>query len=104
MNLKTERQHAKLRKKAKRGFRGYPLATMAYYGPTDQRASKLVVAIVPEEDADPNPMEKWFSEAGDVRRDSDITVAVLKFLEDNDVQSVIAADGIIGCPHEEGMD
>jgi hypothetical protein len=34
-----------LEKKAKRGFRGYPVATIAFYGPTADFASKVVVAI-----------------------------------------------------------
>jgi hypothetical protein len=44
-----------LPKKAERGFHGYPIATIAFYGPTDKLATKV-------------------------------------------------ADGIIGCPHEEGVD
>jgi len=31
-----------LTKKAKKGFRGYPVATVALYGPTDKKATKLV--------------------------------------------------------------
>lgn len=32
-----------LKKKAKAGFRGYPAGTVAFYGPDDQRASKVAV-------------------------------------------------------------
>lgn len=35
-----------LQKRMKRGFRGYPVATVAYYGPDDQYASKIVLGIV----------------------------------------------------------
>src|SRR5437016_2772647 len=35
----------------KRGLRGYPVATVALYGPDDTRATKLTVGIVPAEDA-----------------------------------------------------
>jgi hypothetical protein len=34
-----------LRKKAKRGFRGYPVATVAFYGPTADCATKVVASI-----------------------------------------------------------
>jgi hypothetical protein len=37
-----------LRRKAKQGFRGYPVATIAFYGPTDTLATKIVVSIVLE--------------------------------------------------------
>jgi len=36
-------------KKANRGFRGYPVATVAFYGPDDRRASKVAVGILPSE-------------------------------------------------------
>ena len=39
------RPDSPLKKKARRGFRGYPVATVAYYGPDDQRASKVAVGI-----------------------------------------------------------
>src|SRR5215207_9420376 len=41
-----EQARKRLTKKAKKGFRGYPVATVAFYGPDDRRASKLAVGIV----------------------------------------------------------
>jgi len=32
-------------KKTKKGFRGYPVATVAYYGPDNKRASKVEEGI-----------------------------------------------------------
>jgi hypothetical protein len=40
----------KLKKKAKQGLHGYPVATIAYYGPDDVRASKVSVGIILDED------------------------------------------------------
>ena len=51
-----------LRKKARRGFRAYPIATLAFYGPDDTRASKAVVAIVNAEGAQPSALQRWFTE------------------------------------------
>jgi hypothetical protein len=104
MSFKAQWQRDKLRKKAKKGFRGYPLATIAYYGPDDTRASKVVVAVVPSEGADPEPMQKWFSESGDVRNDEATLESIAAFLQDQTVKSIVAVDRIIGCPHEEGVD
>ncbi len=92
-----------LTKKAKKGFQGYPLATIAMYGPTDQKATKLVVGIVPRENADPDQMKKWYSE-DDVRKESDVFEEVLEFIRANGARTVGMADRIIGCPHEEGID
>jgi hypothetical protein len=48
-----ERARKRLRKRAKRGLRGYPVATVALYGPDETRATKLTVGIVPAADATP---------------------------------------------------
>jgi len=98
------RSTAWLRKKAKRGFRGYPIATVAFYGPTVERASKVVASIVASEGADPDPLQRWFSEDTDVRTDPVIGEQVIAFLAAHGALSVVVTDGIIGCPHEEGID
>src|SRR5919112_827276 len=40
----------RLGKKAKKGFRGYPVATIAFYGPDNRTATKVAVAIAAEQD------------------------------------------------------
>ena len=93
-----------LEKRARRGFRGYPVATLAFYGPNDQRASKVAVGIVPAEDAEPEALERWSAEDADVRRDSAIGEEILIFIRQHGAKSVVMPDRIIGCPHEEGTD
>ena len=84
---------------------GYPLGTIAYYGPDDHFASKVVVGIVlSEKDDEVAFMEKWFGTDTDVRSDLAIKSNILNFLEQHDVYRVAMADRIIGCPHEEGID
>jgi hypothetical protein len=93
-----------LKKKTRRRFRGYPIATIAFYGPDDTRASKAAVAIVNAEGADPSALQRWFAEGGDVRTDPAIATEILQFVRDHGAKSIIATDRIIGCPHEEGID
>jgi hypothetical protein len=93
-----------IRKKAKQGFRGYPVGTLAFYGPDASRASKLVAAIVPGPDAEPAAMRKWFAEDRNIRADRDAMEEVSAFLREHGALSVTTVDGIIGCPHEEGID
>ena len=66
-----QRNKSQLAKRAKRGFRGYPVATVAFYGPTAARASKVAVGIVVREGAAPDIMERWQSEERDLRFDED---------------------------------
>jgi len=91
-------------KKAKRGFRGFPLATLAVYGPTNLIATKIVVTIFLEKGAESHSMKRWFSEGTDIRNDETIRREIFEFLRENEVISISALDRLFGCPHEEGID
>ena len=103
MSYREERERERRRKQAKREARRFPIATVAYYGPDDQRASKLVVSVLRNED-DKAELRKWYSESGDVRTDPIIQEEVNRFLHANAPKKVVAVDRIWGCPHEEGID
>jgi hypothetical protein len=99
-----ERGPKRLAKKAKRGFRGYPVATVALYGPDDVTATKIAVGIVSAEGAEATELRRWLSDGADIRRDVQVTAEVLTFIEAEGALSVTMVDRIIGCPHEEGID
>jgi hypothetical protein len=80
------------------------MATIAFYGPTNELASKVVVAIIPKPDAEPVALEKWFSRGPDVRKDPLIVADILKMLAEYKALTVVISRGIVGCPHEEGID
>jgi hypothetical protein len=84
--------------------RAYPAATIAFYGPDNKRASKVVVGIVATENADPDPLRKWVSGSTDINDNKKIWDEIKEFLREHGVKRAIATDGIIGCPHEEGAD
>jgi hypothetical protein len=102
--MMKRRLRTPLTKKARKGFRGYPVATVAYYGPDAERASKVAVGIVLSEGEEPAELERWSSEENDVRADPTINEAILGFIRARGVRTVTMADRIIGCPHEEGVD
>ncbi len=90
--------------RARRDFRGYPIATVAFYGPDDRVATKTAVAIIPHEDAEVRDLERWHAHAGDVRDDEAIGAAALAFVKAHGARTLAMVDQIIGCPHEEGID
>jgi hypothetical protein len=98
------RSDSPLKRMARRGFRGYPVATVAFYGPDDDLASKVAVGIVECEGAKVSTLERWFANEQDVRTDTAIAGEILKFIQDHGVRSVSMTKTIIGCPHEEGID
>ena len=103
MSFKTQWYRDKFAKKRQKGFRGFPVATVAFYGPDDKRASKVAVSLIPSEDAEADVIERWFSEM-DARSDPAILEAILRFVEEQGAKTVASVNRIIGCPHEEGVD
>lgn len=104
MDRRAAQLKKRLAKRAKKGFRGYPVGTIACYGTDDRRATKLVVSIVEHDGAEPSEMRKWYGEDGDVRDTLEIMEETVGFLEQHGARSVVMPDRIIGCPHEEGID
>ncbi len=98
------RSDSSLKKKARRGFRGYSITTIAWYGPDDQRASKVAVGILISEGTEPVALQRWFAEERDIRRDYFVAEQIREFVTAHGVKSVAMSDQIIGCPHEEGKD
>ena len=94
----------RLKKRAGKAARGYPVASVAFYGPTDKVASKVVVGITAIEGADVEPLERWYSPDQDARKNPQVLKSVLHFLETHGVKSVVMPDRLLGCPHEEGKD
>jgi hypothetical protein len=96
----------RLSKLAGRGNQGYPVVTIAFYGPDDARASKLVISIVPSDNPDDELIEqkKWFSDSADLRHDGKLAREALDLIAKHGAKSVAMPATIIGCPHEEGTD
>jgi hypothetical protein len=105
MAAMIERARKRLSKRAKRGFRGWPLATVALYGPDDTMATKLTVGILPGEDAEATDLRRWLSkDLTDIRDNTRVAEEVLALTTEAGVKSVVMTGRIIGCPHEEGID
>jgi hypothetical protein len=66
-----------LDRKVKRGFRGYPVATVAFYGPTAETATKIAVGIFKEAN---DPFERWFSQESDIRLNTVIGEQIAAFI------------------------
>jgi hypothetical protein len=102
MKLRS-RSKNRLAKRSRKGFRGFPVATIAFYGPDNKRASKVAVGIISREGAEPE-LERWYSDDADLRFDLETGLEIQAYLKEHSVVSVSMVDRIIGCPHEEGID
>ncbi|TFH88872.1 hypothetical protein [Vibrio ouci] len=92
-----------LNKRVRKGNKGFPIATVAFYGKDNKTATKLVCAIIPYQGAEPEVIKKWFNET-DIRKSEIILNEVLTFIDENSAQTVGMVEEILGCPHEEGID
>ncbi len=101
--MKTNPPFHAIQKKAKRGFKGYPLATLMFYGPDDKRATKVSVGIILGEGQPVAEMRRW-SHPQDVRSDFGVAREIREFMTAAAVKSVVMTGQINGCPHEEGID
>lgn len=93
-----------LERLARKGFQGYPLGIIAFYGYNDQSASKAVIGIIKEAGGPPEHIRKWMSEKGDLRKDVPSIKELFRYIEAHNVQSVALTPGIYYCPHEPGVD
>jgi hypothetical protein len=78
-------------------------ATIAFYGPNDQLATKAVVGIL-DKRKELKEMRKWFSATSDLRDDATIRQEMVTFIKSHHVEHATATENVIGCPHEEGTD
>jgi hypothetical protein len=94
-----------LRKFRNRGDRGHPIATLAFYGPDDTKASKAVLGIQPDADTD-FELHKWFRDSpeADLRYDIKLQNTWIEIIRREGVRSLAMMEEIFGCPHEEGID
>lgn len=105
MSLKIRRHKEWLNKRIRRPKDDYPMATLAYYGPNDRLATKVVAALFLEEGGELQEMERWIGEDDiDIRHDDFVLEELVDWLKSTSIQRVVTIDRILGCPHEEGFD
>lgn len=92
-----------LKKKARIRSSGYPIGTIAYYGPTDKLATKVAVGIKGRYDK-LIEMKRWYTTEDDIRLSAEINEQIVGFLQQHEVHRVAIMDRLIGCPHEQGVD
>ena len=64
----------------------------------------MAVGIFLVEGGEPNLLERWLTDDIDTRMDPGVNEAIVHFLQQHGVKSVVSPDRILGCPHEEGTD
>lgn len=79
----------------------FPIGTIALYGPDDKTTTKIVAGAILEENAEAI-IERWVGT--DVTENPKIRKEIGEFFAKHGVESVVASEHNMGCPHEEGED
>lgn len=90
MNL--DKAKKRIAKQVKKGFDGYPLISLAYFGVTADCASKVEVTFLAEEGAE--AQVQTFSSNTDAREDETIQSVLVKIIERAEPKTVIEIAGV----------
>lgn len=82
----------RIAKQVRKGFHGYPLVSLEYFGKTPDSATEVVITFTMEEDA--APQKQTLASDGDARDDETIQSTLLKIIERADAKTVTEIDGI----------
>ena len=95
--MNVDKAKKRIAKQVKKGFHGYPLVSLEYFGKecfgrTPDLATKVVISFTTEEGAD--PQKQAFVSGGDAREDETIQSTLLKIIERAEAKTVTEIDGI----------
>ena len=90
--MHVDKARKRIAKQVKRGFHGYPLVSIEYFGKTPELATEVVISFVEEEGAD--PQKQTVVSSGDAREDETIQSTLLKIIERVGAKTVTEIDGI----------
>ncbi|WP_372988508.1 hypothetical protein [Marinobacter sp.] len=90
--MHVDKAKKRIAKQVKKGFHGYPLVSLEYFGKTPDSASEVVISYTEEEGAE--PQKQTFVSGGDAREDETIQSTLLKIIERADAKTVTEVNGI----------
>lgn len=84
MNL--EKSQKRIAKQLKKGFQGYPLISITYYGVDEVMATRVIVGFTPEEQA--GMLTETFNTQTDIREDVAVQTTIIKIIDRSGARSV----------------
>lgn len=90
--MNVDKAKKRIAKQVKKGFKGYPLLSIAYFGKTSDLATQVIVTFIAEEGAE--PQEQKFVSETDVRNDETIQSVLIKIIDRAEANSVLEVEGV----------
>ena len=94
--MNVDKAKKRIAKQVKKGFHGYPLVSLEYFGKTPDSASEVVISYTEEEGAE--SQKQTFVSGSDAREDETIQSTLLKIIERADAKTVTEVDGVSDLP------
>ena len=90
--MNVDKAKKRIAKLVKKGDKGYPKVSIAYFGETSDSATEVVVTFILEEGEE--PQEQKMASESDARKDETIQSVLVKIIERADAKSVFESDEV----------
>ncbi|MDX2321551.1 MULTISPECIES: hypothetical protein [unclassified Moritella] len=90
--MNVDKAKKRIEKLVKKGFKGYPMVSIEYFGATADTATEVVMTFTLEEGAAPQA-QKFLSKS-DAREDETIQSVLVKTIERTEASTVAQVDGV----------
>ena len=79
----------------------FPIGVLAYFGPDDIHITKVVAVVILDKIKTPQ-YKSWKTESFET--DTKVAKEIGQFFLEHKVNEVVMTEGVVGCPHDEGVD
>ncbi|WP_339801976.1 hypothetical protein [uncultured Marinobacter sp.] len=90
--MNVDKAKKRIAKQVNKGFHGYPLITLEYFGKTPETATDLVISFTLDENAE--PQKQRFVSESDVREDEMIQSTLVRIIERAEAKTVAQVEGV----------
>lgn len=91
-NMNLDKSQKRINKRVKRGFHGYPIISIEYFGPSEALATKVEVGFIEQENAE--TLLETFNSETDIRQDETVQTTIIKIIDRVDAQTVTLEDKV----------
>lgn len=91
-NMNLDKSQKRISKRVKRGFHGYPMISIQYFGPSEMLATKVEVGFIEQENAE--PMLETFTSETDLRQDETVQTTIIKIIDRVDAKTVTLNEAV----------
>ncbi len=90
--MNVDKAKKRIAKLVKKGFHGYPMITIEYFGTNETLATNVAISFIAEENAEPQVQK--LASSDDVRHDETIQSTLIKIIDRADAATVTESSSV----------